>query len=444
MPEYLFVTGKLAADALRATLERAELGFAYEVAVLDVSVAGLLRPKDIARRLDGSRDCARVMVPGLCRGDLGVVEAAAGVPAVRGPKDLKDLPVFFGGESSLEGYGESHVRILAEIVEAWRLPWERLLAEAEYYRAGGADIIDLGCPPMEPFEGVGDVVRGLKELGYAVSVDTFDPGTIREADEAGVDLLLSVNSQNLVLVPELRCKVVVIPDFGEGLDSLERNAAKVAALGKEHVLDPILDPLSFGFTAAVERFCEVRRRHPEAEILMGVGNLTELTDVDSHGVNAVMAGIITELGIDYVLTTEVVSWARGAVRELDRARKLMFYAHSNRVLPKSLDDGLVALKSTPFDPYTEEELRAMQAKVRDRNLRIFADLERVYLFNRDLFVSGTDPGELFAAVQADDPGHAFYLGRELERAALAVRLGKRYTQESDLGWGYLSEDGEPS
>jgi dihydropteroate synthase len=177
---------------------------------------------------------------------------------------------------------------------------------------------------------------------------------------------------------------------------------------------------------------------------MGVGNLTELTDVDSHGVNAVMAGVITELGIDYVLTTEVVSWARGAVRELDRARKLMFYAQSNRVLPKSIDDGLVALKSTPFDPYTEEELRAMQAKVRDRNLRIFADRERVYVFNRDLFVGGTDPDELFAAVRADDPGHAFYLGRELERAALAVRLGKRYTQESDLGWGYLSEGGEPS
>ena len=105
---------------------------------------------------------------------------------------------------------------------------------------------------------------------------------------------------------------------------------------------------------------------------MGLGNLTELTDADSVGINAVMAGIIAELGIDYVLTTEVVSWARGAVRELDLARKLMHYAVLNRVLPKGLEDGLVALKDTPFETYSEAELRDMQRRVRDKNYRIFA------------------------------------------------------------------------
>jgi hypothetical protein len=31
------------------------------------------------------------------------------------------------------------------------------------------------------------------------------------------------------------------------------------------------------------------------------------------------------------------------------------------------------------------------------------------------------------------------MGRELERASLAVRLGKKYVQEDELRWGYLSE-----
>lgn len=440
--EYLFVTGRLAADSLTATLERAELDFDYEVVALECSVAALMRVEWIARRLADNRGCRQVMIPGLCRGDRSLIEHAAGVPVVKGPKDLKDLPAFFGRETVLEGYGEYHVRILAEIVEAWQSPLEEILTAAEYYRGSGADIIDLGCPPMERFVGVGAVVTGLKERGYTVSIDTFDPDTILEADEAGVDLLLSVNAQNMDLVPRLACKVVVIPDFGEGLESLERNAAAVAAHGAAYVLDPILDPLSFGFTAAVERYCETRRRHPDAEILMGVGNLTELIDVDSTGVNAVMAGIITELDIDYVLTTEVISWARGAVRELDLARKLMYYAKKNAVLPKSLDDSLVALKDVPFDTYAEEELRAMQRKVRDRNVRIFADREAVYAFNRHLFLKGTDPGELFRQLEVTDPGHAFYLGRELERAALAVRLGKKYTQESELRWGYLGGPAE--
>ena len=39
---YLFVTGKLAAPALRATLERAELPFEYEVAVMRITVAALM------------------------------------------------------------------------------------------------------------------------------------------------------------------------------------------------------------------------------------------------------------------------------------------------------------------------------------------------------------------------------------------------------------------
>ena len=124
---------------------------------------------------------------------------------------------------------------------------------------------------------------------------------------------------------------------------------------------------------------------------MGLGNLTELTDADSVGINAVMAGVIEELGIDYVLTTEVISWARGAVRELDHARKLMHYAVGNRTLPKNLDDALVALKDPPFESYSEAELRDMQRQVRDRNFRIFADDEAVTVFNRALFLRGTDP-----------------------------------------------------
>ena len=440
MPEFLFVTGKLAASALRTTLERLEPDFEYEVAVLDASVAALMRVEWVARRLPDSRGCCQVMLPGLCRGDLSVLEAKLGIPVVRGPKDQKDLPLFFGKERSLEGYGEYRTKILAEIVEAYRTPWEGIVAEAEYYRRCGAEIIDLGCPPMEGFPGVGDVVAGLKERGFVVSVDTFDPHTIREADQAGVDLLLSVNSQNMDIVPELTCKVVVIPDFGEGLESLERNVAQVGSLGVSCVMDPILDPLGFGFTESLQRYHEVRRRHPDAEILMGVGNVTELTDADSTGINALMAGVVTELGIDYVLTTEVITWARGSVLELDLARKLMYYANKNRILPKSIDDGLVALKDTPFEAYSETELREMQSLVRDRHLRIFADREWVYVFNRDIFLRGTDPSELFVQLDVADPGHAFYLGRELERAALAVRLGKRYVQESELRWGYLSRN----
>jgi dihydropteroate synthase-like protein len=439
MSDYLFVTGKLAADALMPIIEKMEPDFKYEVAVLNISVAALMDTRWIARHLSDARGCEQVMIPGYCPGDLSIIEDRIGVSVIRGPKDLKDLPVFFGRERILEGYGEYRVKILAEIVEAYQMPFDEILAMADYYQANGADIIDLGCPPQGGFPGVAPVVAGLKERGFTVSLDTFDPETILSADEAGMDLLLSINSQNLDLATKLHCKVVVIPDFGEGLESLEKNAAQVEQWGVPYVMDPILDPISFGFSESLHRFYETRRRHPNTEMLMGLGNLTELTDADSIGINAVMAGVVTELGIDYVLSTEVISWTRGAVKELDLARKLMYFAHKNRLLPKDIDDGLLTVKDPPHESYSEAELRHMHQLVSDKNFRIFTDDRWIYVFNRDTFIRGTDPQEIFAQLDVTEPSHAFYLGKELERAALSVQLGKKYAQEEQLRWGYLSD-----
>ncbi len=54
-------------------------------------------------------------------------------------------------------------------------------------------------------------------------------------------------------------------------------------------------------------------------MMMGIGNLTEMTDVDSAALNVLLLGICQELGIGSVLTTEVINWARSSVRECDLA-----------------------------------------------------------------------------------------------------------------------------
>jgi len=151
----------------------------------------------------------------------------------------------------------------------------------------------------------------------------------------------------------------------------------------------------------------------------------------------VMAGFIAELGIEYALTTEVTGWARGAVRELDLARRIMHYAHEHKVLPKHLNDGLVTIKDSPFASFTEEELRAIQSKVRDQNFRIYTDRSSIFVFNRDQFVKGSDIKGIFAELSGIDASQAFYLGMELQKALLAIQLGKKYAQEEDLRWGYI-------
>lgn len=438
MPEYLFVTGKLAADALTDTLQQLEPEFDYDVVVLNISVTALMTTDWLARKLPDTRGCRQVMISGWCQGELDPLEEKLGVPVIRGPKDLKDLPVFFGAPPIQKNYGDYRLKIMAEITEAYRMSFDEILAQAEYFRANGADIIDLGGSVNGGIPNITEIVTGLKARGFAVSIDTFDTDTILRADEAGVDYLLSVNSTNIELAPRLRCLPVVIPDFDQGLPSLERNIAKLDGWGVPYIIDPILNPINFGLMESLYRFYETRRRYPDKEILMGLANLTELTDADSTGINAVMTGILTELGIEYVLATEVISWARGSVRELDLARKLMYYTHQNGILPKRVTDSLITVKDPPFVAYTEAELRQMHGQIRDLNYRIFTDKNYIYLFNRDVFLRGTSADEIFAQLEMKDVSHAFYLGRELEKAALAVQLGKKYVQDCDLRWGYLN------
>ena len=168
--------------------------------------------------------------------------------------------------------------------------------------------------------------------------------------------------------------------------------------------------------ASLERYAEVRRRYPDAEMLMGIGNLTELTAADSTGVNALLIAVCQELGIRAVLTTEVIPWARGAVREVDVARRLMHYAVTQHTIPKGVDDRLVTVKDPAVLTFTEEELRALQATSTDPNFRIFADREAITVFNNERFVRGTDIQAIFAQLDVDEPTHAFYLGKELARS----------------------------
>ena len=440
---YLFVTGKLAARSLSDVLAAMELDFNYDIKVLNSTVAALMNTTWIAKRLGNVQGFDAVFVPGRCHGDVKDIENLVGVPAMRGPEDLKDLPAYFGQANDPPDLSGYQTRILAEIVDAYMMDTDAIVSRAEYYRESGADFIDLGCPPSGGFPGVGQAVAVLKAKGFKVSVDTFDPETILEADRAGVDMLLSVNAANLEIAREIRAKVVVIPDFGEGMESLERNAAQLRAWGVAHVLDPILDPIGFGFTDSIVRFRRVREKFPDAEMLMGLGNLTELTHVDTTGLNGLLAGIMAELNIDFALTTEVSPHATGVVRELDRARRMMHHAVGKGVLPVHLTDDLLTVKDAVRAEFDEKELASIHAQVRDRNYRIFVSQGRVTVFNRDIFVHGTDAQELFDQLDVNDPSHAFYLGRELERAVMAARLGKRYVQDNALRFGYLSSAEKP-
>lgn len=448
-----FVTGRLAEHSLRQLLTSLapQAGFEYTVEVLPITVAALMTPQWIASRLHVPPDTTRVLLPGYCEGDLAPVEAiAAGVPVELGPRDLRRLPDFFGREPTPADYGHFDIEIIAEINHCPRLTLDAIRAEARSLAADGADLIDVGCEPDGPWSGVAEVVRALRDDGHRVSIDSLDPREIEPAVRAGAELVLSVNSTNRAAARDWGCEVVVVPDDPRGLSGLDETIDELAKSGVPLRIDPILEPIGFGFAASLGRYQEVRRRYPDAEIMMGIGNLTELTDVDSAGVNAVLLGFCEELGIRSVLTTQVINWARSSVRECDLARRLVYHSVRQRVLPKHLEPRLVLLRDAKVTESSAEDLEQLARDIKDANYRVFASGGQVHVVSHGLHLHDADPFVLFDQLcrsgagetmpKSLDASHAFYLGYEMCKAATAIALGKQYEQDEPLDWGFLTRD----
>ena len=105
----------------------------------------------IARFLEVPPGTDLVLIPGLCEGDTDVLRERFGVRVEKGPKDLREIPGYFGQAAAALDYGAYGIEILAEINNAPKLSREAIRAAADYFRASGADIIDIGCTPGVPF-----------------------------------------------------------------------------------------------------------------------------------------------------------------------------------------------------------------------------------------------------------------------------------------------------
>jgi len=441
-----FVTGRLAEAPLRRIVAAVaeQSGFAWTVDVLPITVAALMTPAWVARHMRLPAGTTRVVLPGYCEGDLEPLRAAIAVPVDRGPRDLRQLPEYFGHATQRDAdFGRWDIQILAEINHAPRLSLEELVAQARRLAADGADFIDVGCEPGTTWSGVATAVRALRDQGLRVSIDSLNPLEIAPAVRAGAELVLSVNSTNRDAARDWGCEVVAIPDDPSTLEGLEQTVDHLARASVPLRIDPILEPIGCGFAASLGRYLRVRKQFPDAELLMGIGNLTELTDVDSAGINVLLLGFCQELRIGGVLTTQVINWARTSVRECDLARRLVHYAVHHGVPPKHLEPRLVTLRDPKVPAFGVEVLAALAEQIKDHNYRLFAEQETLHLLGSGQHLSARDPFVLFAQLLATsprnlDPSHAFYLGFELAKASIALTLGKDYRQDEALDWGYLT------
>jgi len=401
----LFVTGRLAEAAVRWHVRQTKTD--YSVVALPVDVASLLTPEAIARFLVtiDLEDYDMIMIPGLVRGDAGIIEEAVGVPAFKGPRYSAEIPIVLSlidkiilsktapadailrkvfaqqvnhnlataeDPRFLEHPGNFLIgsaavgrdyptRVVAEILDAPTLSDQQLLQRAKYYVHSGAKIIDIGMMAGSPQpEEASRAIKAVKNSGLApaVAIDTSSTEEAAAALDSGADLILSLDASTMVEAASFATDVavVIIPAEGRGgispkeprarLAALAANVSKAQGLGyKKIVADPIVDPLiAPGLGASIASYGLFADQYPDVPLLFGAGNVTELLDADSLGANALLAGLAAEAHVGLLLTTEGSDKTRGAVHELATACDMMFLAKKRSSVPKDLGIDLLVLK----------------------------------------------------------------------------------------------------
>ncbi|WP_146512963.1 DUF6513 domain-containing protein [Rubripirellula amarantea] len=443
-----FITGKLAEVALRDVVSKLshEYGFAYSIGVAPITVAALITPKWLLRHWDVPSQATHVVVPGYCEQGISLLQESSQIPVLLGPVDCRSLPEWFGGKSVPVDLSRYNTRIIAEINHAPRMSIETVVKRAKQAAVDGADVIDFGCDPTQRCHRIGDYIAAIIDQGLQVSVDTFDEWEASEATRRGASLVLSVNSSNRESARDWGAEVVVIPDTPGDEKSFEKNIGFLDTAGVKIRLDPILEPIGANFAGSLVRYAKTRNDYPDHAMMMGIGNLTELTDVDSAGLNLMLLAICEELRIESVLTTEVINWARSSLRECDIARRLAYYSVRNGVPPKRLSDALVMLRDPKLTPFSTEMLSSLASSLKDNNYRLFAQDDVIHVLAAGLHLRDADPFLLFEKLMQQpasdnvDASHAFYLGYEMAKASIALTLGKQYNQDQALDWGLLTRE----
>jgi dihydropteroate synthase-like protein len=506
----LLVTGTLAEDYVKKAAKHTDIE--CDVNVLPYPVASLLTLKIIQKYLDRERikKYDFIMIPGLVKGDASQIERKIGLPVFKGPKDAWDIPYIIklyregkirlssskpacelvdktiqeevkiaievkGNEKFRVGglpiFRGGPIWVAAEIIDAPKLSKSKLMAMAKYYVDSGADIIDIGMVAGENNSNkVPEIINILRKVvDKPLSIDSLNPDEIERAIDTGIELIISIDHSNIdIFGKELRdIPIVLIPvDHEEGycpekaidrVKYLESLLHKANKYGCNKVLcDLILNPINMpSLTESIYAFKYFSERNPDIPLFMGIGNVTELIDADSPGINALMTGLAMETGISIILTTEASHKTRGSVKEVVYASKMMQLAKKRGSVPKDLGIDLLMIKekkrrALSYDYSKSIVVKAEKEKVIQHDkkgfFRIMVDYDKGDIIalhyqprkreKPSYAIIGKKAIDIYLKIielgLISELSHAAYLGRELTKAEIALKLGRTYIQDEEL------------
>ncbi len=357
-------------------------------------------------------------------------------------------------------------RVVAEIIDAPRLSEEDFLRVAEHYVDGGAEILDIGMTTeKEMSQEVPRLVSLLKDnFDVPVSIDSTNRKDIEAAVDSGIDLIVSIDGSTIDYFDGLEVPAVIIPrnpednyyptDPNEKVNYLEKLLEKAKKLDyRKPIADPILEPVGRGFVNSLSAYQDLKEKISEISMFMGIGNAIELFDADSIGMTSILVGGATELNADFVLSVEGSDKTQNNIEEVVTARNMMILAENRESVPKDLGINLLRYKekrkrTDPYEKEIEQADKVIQASSSEESSRdkkgffkIFTKQEEIVVvfhnFDGDnIVIKGKTASKVADEIVGRDLvsefSHAAYLGRELQKAEVAIRTGRGYVQEEDI------------
>ena len=509
----LLLTGRLAAGRVveEAKKIEAELGYEAEVHVLDVDVAALMNVRWLKKALRPIRDSLEyydaVVLPGYTSGSALELQEEFGVRFVKGTKHICDLlealrrmgiERFSSDEPADALLGRSRdveerlgaveravsayvevgaaripirpppLRVVSEVYYGPGLGLEELMEECRWRAEEGADIICLG---VEEPEGVAPdelrpILRALRDEFRALAIDSPRPIHVKEALEAGFDMILSVSPSNIssiLRIAEPSAAYVLIAPGGAGreekLRAVKRMIIKLEGAGiTKIIVDPLLEPpIEPGTMSSLLAYELFREELSDRPLLMGLCNVLELVDADSPGLAALLTILAGELGVSLLLTTEESRKTRGSTAEVSAAAKMVSLALHERRPPKDVGISLLKLKDKVdrdiwLDESELEGVEIVDCSVEERPRPRPLDREgffKIALDRREGLILALYRGrggalllrgpsarcileEVIERGLVGTQEHLAYLAVELAKAEVALRTGKSYVQDEEL------------
>jgi len=473
----LLITGKLAEEMVK------KYGKGADVKVCNIDVAAFITPSMLEKEDFSGYDL--VLVPGLTHSynwedferrkgvkvrlgpihayDLqhvlklvGKIEFSHKIPACRLVESLRvaetvreidaldeDFAFDIGG---VKVGGKSRMKVVAEIASFCDL--EDLRAKIDRYTESGADIIDIGVPLEFDEEWLSKALKvAVDHSKLPLSIDTFSKRAIEIGVRHGVDMVMSISKDNMNALDFIDNQAVVVVD--RDVQLLKNLVEKVKKRTEKVIADPILDP-PLKIVESIMRYAEFRKLDKDTPLLFGAGNVTELSDADSIGINALLAFIAEELNCNLLFTTEASPKTSGSIREMRLASYLAKAARIRSSPPKDAGISLLALKEkvryeerAELDDFVraEESKDFVRDPLGDFIIQIFDG--KIICRHSKMTIVGEKAKEIADTAIRHNLlsrlDHAAYLGRELMKAEIAALLNKSYIQDRDLNFGFYKK-----